>query len=497
MKKIFILLFLCVVLTSCASDSKNQSENAKTDEVSDFQEDNIIINETIQNNSAYDDTGIFVSPSGDNQSGDGTIEKPYKTIQHVLDNIAQSGDTIILRKGTYNEEVRIRNPRITIRSKSDEWAKIAQPVTIDGNNVVIPVIFDVDSDGSKLQRIEVTGGFYGIMLFTKWEWGEDDRSGATDIVIEDCIIHDTGVDAIKVTPGSDNLIIRHCEIYNSGAGYPAGTPLEDMNAEGIDVVNADNVLIQDNYIHHTATTCVYLKGGARNGVIERVKAEHCGALGIVLGFDTSPEWFDLTENPDYYENINSIVRNNIVSDTNYAGIGLYASKNAQVYNNTIVNTAKLAHSPIYFGLTYQDWDDNAKRPGNINPIIKNNIVLQEEDINSPCVSIRYSDDLGGMSALNGDVLMDYNVYYRASGSCTFVDMRPGSLLEDASFATWRGHIKGEANSMETDPMLNDSYHLTQGSPSIDKGESIDLVAFDIDGNARTGLYDIGADEFEK
>ena len=51
--------------------------------------------------------------------------------------------------------------------------------------------------------------------------------------------------------------------------------------------------------------------------------------------------------------------------------------------------------------------------------------------------------------------------------------------------------------METDPMLNDSYHLTQGSPSIDKGESIDLVAFDIDGNARTGLYDIGADEFEK
>lgn len=161
-----------------------------------------------------------------------------------MDNVAKSGDTIILRKGTYNEEIRIRIPGITIRSKSDECAKISQPPTIDGNNVVIPVIFDVDSDGSKLQRVEVTGGFYGIMLFTKWEWGEDDRSGATDIVIEDCKIHDTGVDAVKVTPGSDNVTIRCCEIYNSGIGYLVGTPLEDKNAEGIDVVNAEFIYLQ-------------------------------------------------------------------------------------------------------------------------------------------------------------------------------------------------------------------------------------------------------------
>ena len=51
---------------------------------------------------------------------------------------------------------------------------------------------------------------------------------------------------VKITPKSDRATIRHCEIYDSGAGYPAGTPPEDKNAEGIDSVNAANLLVEDN-----------------------------------------------------------------------------------------------------------------------------------------------------------------------------------------------------------------------------------------------------------
>ena len=65
-----------------------------------------------------------------------------------------------------------------------------------------------------------------------------------NITIEDSKIHDTGRDCIKVTPGSDGLTIRRTEIYNSGKGYPTGTSPDDMNAEGIDAVNADNMLVQ-------------------------------------------------------------------------------------------------------------------------------------------------------------------------------------------------------------------------------------------------------------
>ena len=83
-------------------------------------------------------------------------------------------------------------------------------------------------------------------------------------------------------------------------------------------------------IHDTATTCVYVKGGSIGAIIERVRAERCGELGIALGFDTSPEFFDTNANPGYYENIDGIVRNCFVRDTGFAGIGLFASRDAQV-----------------------------------------------------------------------------------------------------------------------------------------------------------------------
>lgn len=440
----------------------------------------------------YDDIGIYVSPSGSDQTGDGTEGKPYKTILYVLDNVATAGDTIILRAGEYVEEVRIRNPNTTIRSHSGELAKISQPPTIDGNNAVVPVFFDVDSDGSKLQRVEVTGGFYGIMLQTKWDWGDpSDTMGATNITIEDSIIHDTGRDCIKVTPQSDNVTIRRTEIYNSGKGYPGGTPQSDKNAEGIDVVNADNVLVQDCYIHDTATTGVYLKGGSTGGIIERTRVERTGSLGIVLGFDTSPEFFDLVTNPDYYENIDGTVRNCIVEDTPYAGIALYAAKNPKILNNTIVNTAKDGHSPIYFGVTLQDYDPVAKRPATVNPIIVNNLVWQPAP--GECVYIRFFDELGGLNGLSGPATMDNNLYYAVGGACTFSDARAGGV-DQVSLADWRTHIAGEAASLAADPLLTSDRHLQSGSPAIDKGQTRDEIGFDIDRQARTGSNDIGADE---
>jgi parallel beta-helix repeat protein len=445
---------------------------------------------------------LFISPIGNDSSGNGTVQSPYKTIQHALNNVAKSGDTITLRSGTYDEEVRIRMSNITIRSKSDEWAKISTTPTIDGDNATLTVLFDVGSDGSKLQRVEVTGGFYGIAFFSQWDWDDTplDNDTATNIVIEDCKIHDTGRDAVKLPAGCDDITIRRCEIYNSGIGYPPGTPDDDKNAEGIDVVNSDRILVQDCYIHDTATTGVYIKGGSLDGIVERTKVENCGGLGIAVGFDTSPEYFDLVANPEYYENIRGIVRNCIVLNTKYAGIALYGSKDAVVYNNTIVNTAKLAHSPIYFGITYQDWDPNAKRPANVNPVIMNNIILQTEAINSPCVSVRYSGDLGGMSALKGSAVMNNNCYYKTVGSCVFEDNRPDSLLEDGTFSQWKIHISGESQSMETNPLTDAGYHLTLGSPCIDKGNNVipgGISSTDKDNKPRivNGIVDIGAYEF--
>lgn len=435
----------------------------------------------------------YVSTAGNDTTGNGTIANPYRTIQHVLDNVSASGDTITLREGTYNENVRIRHANMTIRSRSGEWGVIQS--VLDDEDSAIAVQFDVDSDGSRLERVEVMGGYYyGIKFETTWDWGDpNDRSGACDIIVEDCKIHDTGNACIKVTPGSDDITIQGCEIYNSGR-------IEPDSAEAIDNVNGDRMVVKQCHIHDITDTGLYAKGGAIGTRIERCLVKDCGGAGILLGFDTSPEFFDTTVNPNYYENIDGQVTNCIVVNTQYAGIGMYAAKNAKVYNNTLMDVAQDGHSGLYFGLTFQDGDPEAGRPPSLNPTFRNNIVVQSAGSNSTIMEIRYSDDLGGLSALTGMPVMSNNRYFVITGSAYFEDNRPGSQFS-GGLSSWKTHISGDAGSTEGAPgfinLASGDYHLSSTSPCIDTGTSNGAPADDYEGETRPrgNGYDIGAYEF--
>jgi hypothetical protein len=351
------------------------------------------------------------------------------------------------------------------------------------------VRFDVDSHGSRLQRVEVIGGYsYGIKLETKWDWIGTDRSGASHILLEEIRVHDTGRDAIKITPGCDDVTIRRAEIFNSGVR-------DGSNAEGIDNVNGDRMLVQDSWLHDIATNGIYFKGGSTDSVVERNRIERVGGAGVLVGFDTSPEFFDLAANPQYYESIRGVVRNNIIANTQGSGIGLYAAKDAQIWNNTLINTAKAYHSPIYFGLAYQDWDPQAGRPPSVNPVIRDNLVYQSSNLPTECVFIRYSNDLGGLSALTGMPAMDYNLYFHAAGGCSLTDRRPSSPLEHGTLGSWQAHIGGESHSLASAPLLAADGHLAAGSPAVDAG-SCGGPSDDFDGDPRPqgSSCDIGADE---
>jgi len=439
---------------------------------------------------AYPDEGIFISPAGNDENADGTPEAPFRTIQHVLDHIAGAGDTLILRGGIYNEAVRVRRPNITIRSKHDEWARIICPLD-DEDNYAIAVEFDVDASGSRLQRLAVAGAYYyGISFETKWDWGEADRGGASGILVENCIIHHTGRDSVKIKPGCDDITIRNCEIHHSGFR-------DNGNAEGIDNVNGDRTTIVDCHIHDTATTGIYLKGGATGCVVNRCLVEDCGSGGILLGFDTSPEYFDTAANPGYYENINGMVKNCVVRNTYYAGIGLFAARNARVYHNTIIDTATSGeHSPIYFGITLQDWDTDINgRPASINPVIQNNIVFQSAHLEAALVEIRsfFHDSLGRVNGLEGPAQMNANCYWGGSG--LFRDNRPG-LEFSGNLGQWRTHMGAEALSIMADPLFTNGFDLSVQSPCIDAGLQLGAVATDYYGRIRIPPADMGAVEYQ-
>ncbi|MFA6418505.1 MAG: right-handed parallel beta-helix repeat-containing protein [Candidatus Margulisiibacteriota bacterium] len=475
-KNILLTLFCVALLAGCAQVLNEPLPATPPD------------NESFPSDSTYDDAvGLYVSTAGSDTAGDGTIGNPYRTVQHAV-NLAPAGSIIVLRTGTYNESVDIRTP-LTIRSKNDEWAVIQTPTTDD--TITETIRFNIDtgwtSGGAKLYRLELVGGYYYAVKFeTMWDWGGADRSGVSNVTIEACKIHDTGRDCVKITPNCDDIRVVNCEIYNSGVR-------DNSNAEAIDNVNGDRAIVADCVIHDIATNGLYFKGGATDCVAERNYIYNCGGGGIGLGYDTSPEFFDLTANPEYFENINGIVRNNVIYNTQYFGIGMYAAKNPRVLNNTIVNAAQTAHSPIYFGISFQDWDAAAGRPACEGAIIKNNIAVSASP-DSYGVFIRYTGDLGGLNAYSGMPAMDHNRYYKpGGGSLVFVDQRPAGSF-NGDLAGWKSHLSWETNSTEGDPTLDSTYHLNSGSPCVDAGETLSQVVYDIDKQTRSGLYDIGADE---
>ncbi len=452
----------------------------------------------------YDDSGgIWVSVSGSDASGDGSFERPYASAGRALERDSLP-KKIVLRGGTYRleSELRIRYPGVTIKSMDGEWARLIGSWKFDerGDPVCAATVYlDPEADDCRLQRLAILGGYYyGVMFQSDWDTSTRTGQGASRAIIEDCSIHHTGRDCIKLTEGCDDIVIRRSEIWNSGYLYEPGTPLDDMNAEGIDNVQGNRLLVQDCYIHHTATNGLYSKGGASGCVVERCLVSDCGAGGILVGFDTSPEYF-AAENTEYIENFNGVVRNCVVARCGYAGIGLFASSGARVYHNTIIDTAHLGHAPLYFGLSLQDYEPEAGRPPNRDASLLNNLVVQASGYDGEMVFIRSSDVGGGLGLLHAYLpgtypLMDGNLYWASGASLGFKDERADGW-EALGFSEWKALLGGESRSISADPLLDPGYRLRAGSPCIDAGLSIPGMVDDRDGEPRSGAPDIGADEY--
>ncbi|HEX7769844.1 MAG TPA: choice-of-anchor Q domain-containing protein, partial [Dokdonella sp.] len=121
-----------------------------------------------------------------------------------------------------------------------------------------------------------------------------------------------------------------------------------------------------------------------------------------------------------------------------------------------------------------------------------NLVVQE---GRPCIAVRWSAELGGLSGLDGSPGTDHNAFHDAAGSCEFIDRRPGSPIDGGgTLSEWRAHTGSDAGSFEAPLPLTADGHLVQGNPAIDAGETRADVTDDIDGQPRPGPNDIGADE---
>lgn len=292
---------------------------------------------------------LFVAGGGDDFRGLGTATRPYQTLERALD-AAQPGDTINLRGGTYGGGITVMKPGITIQSAPGEWAVIAGPT--DDPGYPFGLRFYPDSAGCTVRNLEIQGGYwYAVKTETAYDWGRPTKYGTSSLTIEGCRLHDSGVDVVKLVAGSDDVVIRRNEIFNSGVRT-------GESADGIDATNADRLLVEDNSIHDIAANGILTCGGGIGDVIRRNHVADTRQAGIDVGFtsdmpsmDTDtrhPECYANPLNPQLFQSIDAMVRDNVIVHPGMAGVGIYAALRPVVAGNTILDAASQAQASILF-----------------------------------------------------------------------------------------------------------------------------------------------------
>ncbi len=442
--------------------------------------------ESLEDRKLLSGNEIFVSPGGDDWNN-GSQNQPFQTIRRALD-AATPGDTITLRNGVYQGGINIDIDNLTIRSMPGEWAVVEAPLT-EGQDGLSSSVFrySFDTNGGKLQNLEITGGYYYGVMF--WDWWDSNtgagtvHTGASNITLEGCKIHDTGVDAVKITPGANDISVINCEIYNTGRR-------STTSSDGIDNNNGDRMIARGNFIHDIPGVGILTSGGSVDSLIEQNLVQNTRGAGINVGYYSELEWMEPDANPNLYTSLNNIARNNIIVNAAHAGIGIYSSLNPQVYNNTIVHAASEAQAPIQFG-GVDIWVSNYSPDAHIvsvNPMVLNNII--ESNNETRMVDIREG-------SYSGVLTLDNNLYHSTGLlGARFIDRNVlGDAAHERTFSQWKNLEGHDLASQVANPLLDASWHLSAGSPAIAKAIAIAGMTNDIDGNPRAGTFDAGADQF--
>jgi hypothetical protein len=182
-----------------------------------------------------------------------------------------------------------------------------------------------------------------------------------------------------------------------------------------------------------------------------------------------------------------LVANNLIVNTQHAGIGLWGAKDAQVYNNTVINGGQAEHGGLFFNTT-DVWidDNNSARVGSQNVRVQDNTFVQSANQDLAMVRVREN-------ALTGNNVIDNNFYYDPNG-VVFLD--DNLDWQEWTLAQWKAQTFRDLHSFDVDPKLNATYHLQANSPCINAGVNIPLITRDIDGHLRSdGANDVGADEY--
>ncbi|MBI5668006.1 MAG: right-handed parallel beta-helix repeat-containing protein [Chloroflexi bacterium] len=423
----------------------------------------LVFSGVVSNSQAQAGRTFYVALTG-NDANPGTEAQPFRTLAKGV-SVLQPGDTLLVRKGLYAEELRNTIP------SGLSWEK---PVTLrayPGEEVVIK-----PNQGAE-RVISLNGDKHHIII-------EGFTLDGTNVKYE--CIKLAGVTDGRPSP-SYIRILRN-KIQNAGAStlsnglyqYFGGGILSTGNSNYIEYIGNtifnNGVTDFDHGIYHTSSYSL-IEGNVIYGNM---------GTGIKIGWGQNA--------------VNNIVRNNVIYDNNVApgedgrkkqgrGIGVYAGSGTLVYNNVVWgshaagievnyngNDAKVFNNTVMATAGYgiviaagANDTDTVK-----NAVVKNNIVYQ--GYTYPAI----------LNARGINTVIENNLTY---GQNPRVEGDP------------RGTATIRNNFVNQDPRFVNAgaknFALQMNSPAIDKGVVVSEVSFDFAKVARPqgSGFDIGAFEF--
>jgi len=387
-------------------------------------------------------------PPGGDDGNPGSLGAPWATLQKAADTV-EAGDTILVRAGQYvgahfTTSGSSGSP-IILSVYGDEVVEITadNPFTADGINL----------EGASWMVVE------GLRIEGRT------RAGIRAVLCERVTIRGNRLDANGkwgIFAGfCDDLLIENNETSNS------------VIEHGIYVSNSgDRPTVRGNFIWGNNANGIHMNGDASQGgdgiitgaLIEgNVIADNGTAGGSGINLDGVQS---------------SLIRNNLVYDTHASGISLYQidgggpSTGNRVYNNTVVVAMD------------GRWALNV-RDGATGNSVRNNVFYSQHGYRG---GVAVTDDsLPGLSS-------DHNAVedrFTMDGGDTVMTL-----------AEWQTSTGQDSDSLVATPgqlfvaPASGDFHLREGSPAVDAGESLAEVPSDLEGTPRPlgAGFDIGAYE---
>jgi parallel beta-helix repeat protein len=371
-------------------------------------------------------TTFYVAKNG-NDANSGTLSKPFLTINRAA-KLTRPGDTILVRSGIYKERVTPYNSGGRVAYISYQPYQ-TESVTIDASGLQQGFIL------WKVSRIRIAG-FKVINAQRSGIHIQDHKdtpdAGSDHNIIAGNVVENNGTAGYNgiYIGGHDNRVTDN-EVRGNGYINGAATP---QSGHGVYLAGNGN-FVEGNNIYSNARMGIRMEGNGNTITDNDIHLNMEYGLSI---------WVDAPFQANGISIQKNLIVNNVKGGIRIHGEGSGAKPdNIFLYNNTITNSA--ARDGIYVS------------GGATNIKIKNNIIKGSYS----GVMLGAEDSITGYEE-------DYNI---VSGSGMFVF---GSQYFN-SFEQYRLAVAPNSqSSLNQDPLLQQDYSLSPGSPAIDNGTYVGL-----------------------